>query len=146
MDILNKRLRRLVCVTTLLSDVSKHFDPIGLIAPFRVVAKVMIQSCWKLDLEWNDAVPDDVSRAYTNWKDDMSSLSQLKIPRKVLPTHLYNRASLQVFCDASEKAHVSICCQSKMTSSPQPSSPQPSSPPNARWLRLNLQLSHDSSS
>ena len=47
---------------TLLSDVSKHFDPIGLISQVLVVAKVIIQSCWKLDLEWNDAVPDDVSR------------------------------------------------------------------------------------
>ena len=90
---------------TLLSDVSKHFDPIGLIAPVLVIAKVIIQSCWKLDLEWNDAVPDDVSREYTNWKDDMSSLSQLKIPRKVLPTHLYDGAALRVFCDASEKAY-----------------------------------------
>ena len=90
---------------TLLSDVPKRFDQIGLIAPVLVVAKVIIHSCWKLDLEWNDAVPDDVSRAYTNWKDDMSSLSQLKIPRKVLPTHLYDEASLQFFCDASEKAY-----------------------------------------
>ena len=48
---------------TLLSDVPKHFDTIGSIAPVLVVAKVIIQSCWKLDLEWNDAVPDDVSRA-----------------------------------------------------------------------------------
>ena len=90
---------------TLLNDVSKHFDPIGLIAPVLVVAKVIIQSCWKLDLEWNDAVPNDVSRAYSKWKDDMGSLSQLKIPRKVLPIHLYDEASLQVFCDASEKAY-----------------------------------------
>ena len=35
----------------------------------------------------------------------MSSLSQLKIPRKVLQTHLYDEASLQVFCDGSEKAY-----------------------------------------
>ena len=35
----------------------------------------------------------------------MGSLSQLKIPRKVLPTHLYDEASLQVFCVASEKAY-----------------------------------------
>ena len=48
---------------TLLNDVSKHLDPTGLIAPVLVVAKVIIQSCWKLDLGWNDAVPDDVSRA-----------------------------------------------------------------------------------
>ena len=36
---------------------------------------------------------------------------------------------------------VSIWCQSKITSSPQPSSPT-----NARWLRSNPQLSLDSSS
>ena len=90
---------------TLLSDISKHFDPIGLIAPVLVVAKIIIQSCWKLELEWNDAVPDDVSRSYTNWKDGMGSLPQLKIPRKVLPTHMYDEASLQVFCDASEKTY-----------------------------------------
>ena len=35
----------------------------------------------------------------------MGSLLQLKIPRKVLPTHLYDEALLQVFCDASEKAY-----------------------------------------
>ena len=35
----------------------------------------------------------------------MSALSQLKTTRKVLPTHLYDEASLQVFCDASEKAY-----------------------------------------
>ena len=35
----------------------------------------------------------------------MGLVSQLKIPRKVLPTHLYDEATLQVFCDASEKAY-----------------------------------------
>ena len=35
----------------------------------------------------------------------MGSLPQLKIPRKVLPTHLYEEATLQDFCDASEKAY-----------------------------------------
>ena len=90
---------------TLLSDVSKHFDPIDLQAPILVVAKVIIQSCWMLEFEWNDAIPDNASRAYTNWKDDMCSLSQLKIPRKVLPTHLYDEATVQVFCDASEEAY-----------------------------------------
>ena len=126
-----------------LSDVSKHFDPIGLIAPVLVVAKVIIQSCWKLDLEWNDAVADDVSWACTSWKDDMSALSQLKIPRKVLPTHLYDEASLQVFCDASEKAYGAcvylVSVKDDIVSSTLTS-------PNARWLRSNPQLSLDSSS
>ena len=74
-------------------------------SPVLVVAKAIVQSCWKLDPELSDAVPDDVSRAYTNCKADMSSQSQLKIPRKVLQTLLYNEAALQVFCDASEKAY-----------------------------------------
>ena len=45
------------------------------------------------------------SRAYTNRIDDMGSLPQLKIPQKVLPTHVYYEASLQVLCYASEKAY-----------------------------------------
>ena len=57
-------------------------------APLRVFAKVIIQWCWKFDLEWNELVQDDVSRAYTNWKDNMGLLSQLNIPRKVLRVHL----------------------------------------------------------
>ena len=122
----------------LLSDVSKLFDPIGLIAPVLVVAKVSIQSCWKLDIEWNDAVPDDVSRAYTNWNDDMSSLSQLKIPQRVLPPTCTTKHPCKSFVMPRKKfmVPVSIWCQSKMTSYP-----QPSSPPNARWLRSNPQLS-----
>ena len=73
----------------------------------------------------------------------MSSLSHFKKPRKVLPTHLYDEASLQVFWMPRRRhmVPVFIWCQSTMISSP-----QPSSPPNARWLRSNLQLSHDSSS
>ena len=49
---------------TLLSDVSKHFDPIGLIAPVLVVAKIIIQSCRKLDLEWNDSPRRCVTRIH----------------------------------------------------------------------------------
>ena len=63
---------------TLLSVVSKHFHPIGLIAPVLVVAKVIIQSCWKMALECNDAVPDDVSRAYTHWKEAWIYLVSVK--------------------------------------------------------------------
>ena len=92
-------------IRTLLSDVSKHFDPIGLIAPVLEIAKVTNLSCWKLNLEWNDAITDIVSRAYTNLKNDMGPLTQIKIHPKVLPTHLYNEVSLQVFCDASENAY-----------------------------------------
>ena len=75
------------------------------ITPVLIVDKVIIWWCWKLDIEWNDAVPDDVSRAYTNFKDDIGSLSQFITPQKVLLTHLYDEPSLPVFCDASEKAY-----------------------------------------
>ena len=78
-----------------------------------------------------------MSRAYTNLKDDMGSLSHLKSPRKVLPTHLNDDAS----CKSSvthRKKHflfVFIWSQSKLTSSPQPSFPA-----SAWWLQSNPQL------
>ena len=86
---------------TLLSNVSKHFDPIGLIAPILVVAKVMIHSCWKLDLEWNDAMCHGHTR---NGRMTWARCHNSRHPERCYQP-LYDETTLQVFCDASEKTY-----------------------------------------
>ena len=44
----------------LLSDLSKIFDPLGLISPVIMVAKILFQSLWLESLSWDDEVPVDV--------------------------------------------------------------------------------------
>ena len=40
---------------------AKMFDPIGLIAPFSVRSKLILQSLWTKDVGWNEDIPIGVS-------------------------------------------------------------------------------------
>ncbi|GJQ78894.1 hypothetical protein Trydic_g65 [Trypoxylus dichotomus] len=44
----------------LLSDISKIFDPLGLLSPVVVNAKLLIQKIWQLNLSWDDVVPESI--------------------------------------------------------------------------------------
>lgn len=43
---------------TILSSISQIFDPLGLVGPAMIQAKLLIQSLWKLELGWGEEIPD----------------------------------------------------------------------------------------
>ncbi|CAG9109013.1 unnamed protein product [Plutella xylostella] len=45
---------------TILSVLSQIYDPLGLLAPAVIQAKILLQQLWLLKIGWDDAVPDDV--------------------------------------------------------------------------------------
>ena len=49
---------------SLLSIASRIFDPIGLLSPFTVKAKILFQDLWKRGLEWEDQLDEEVA---TQW-------------------------------------------------------------------------------
>lgn len=42
-----------------LSKISKLFDPICLIAPILVTAKILMEKVWLIEVEWNGILPQD---------------------------------------------------------------------------------------
>ena len=78
------------------------FDPLGLISPFTVRAKVLLQRIWNLKISWDEPLPDEIIKKWFDWLGDVFLISQIKIPRW---SGLKKSSQLQlhIFCDASEE-------------------------------------------
>ncbi|GJQ65267.1 hypothetical protein Trydic_g22045 [Trypoxylus dichotomus] len=63
----------------LLSDISKIFDPLGLLSPVVVNAKLLIQKIWQLNLSWDDVVPESIKDSWLNFTDELKSLRKNSI-------------------------------------------------------------------
>lgn len=86
------------------SVVSQIFDPLGLLSPVIITAKVLLQKLWLLKLGWDDEVPRDVIQMWQQFSNALPLLNTLRIPRHVLgnnPEYL----ELHIFTDASETAY-----------------------------------------
>lgn len=91
----------------ILSCASKLFDPLGWIAPFVILTKMILQKLWKLQLSWDDPVPEEIDQKWKILCKEVKLLNSIHIPRKVLlPDYL--RCTLHGFCDASEKGYAAV--------------------------------------
>ncbi|CAG7823874.1 unnamed protein product, partial [Allacma fusca] len=45
---------------SLLSDISKIFDPLGWLSPITIRTKILFQSLWALKISWDEALPSNV--------------------------------------------------------------------------------------
>ena len=89
---------------SILSQISKLFDPLGLLGPTVVLAKILIQQLWKLQLEWDTPVPPEIQDFWIKFKQQLQLLNDVKFNRFILipdPSEI----QLHGFCDASEKAY-----------------------------------------
>ncbi|GFY41865.1 DUF1758 domain-containing protein [Trichonephila inaurata madagascariensis] len=45
-----------------LSEIARVFDPLGLLSPCVVFMKILLQKLWKLNLEWDEPIPEDLNK------------------------------------------------------------------------------------
>lgn len=89
---------------TILSIVARLFDPLGLLAPTIVVAKIIIQRLWTLGITWEDDVPEPVRSTWQDYHRTLVALESLRFDRWI---GMREGAHLQLhgFADASETAY-----------------------------------------
>ncbi|GFS38359.1 uncharacterized protein TNIN_392731 [Trichonephila inaurata madagascariensis] len=46
-----------------LSEIARVFDPLGLLSPCVVFMKILLQEPWKLNLEWDEPIPEDLTNS-----------------------------------------------------------------------------------
>ena len=95
-----------------LSLISRIFDPLGLISPFTLQAKIIFQKIWRLGLSWDDTLPETLASEFQSWIQSSHALANLKFPRAYFPDSqwkpLINKMQLHAFGDASELAYGAV--------------------------------------
>lgn len=90
---------------SILSEIAKIFDPLGLVGPVITSAKIFMQALWQLKLDWDESLPQS---QYTDWfhnRFQLIKLNDLQIQRCVLPLKDVSDVEIHGFCDASQSAY-----------------------------------------
>ena len=86
------------------------FDPLGFVVPYIVVARKLLQECWKAGKSWTQPLDPDVEKRWLKWLDHLPALSSVTVPRVLYSGHLsdHDKRELHVFCDASEQGYAAV--------------------------------------
>ena len=95
--ITNSLTQRLV-----LSLVSKVLDPIVLVPPFVVGARLLCKDVWLITTQqWNDDFPQDMVQRFLVWSADLPKLENIKSPRSYF-SGPFDNIELYMFGDSSQ--------------------------------------------
>jgi len=114
----------------ILSQISSLFDPLGLVGPIVIRAKILMQKLWQLQCDWDKPVPIEVKNEWKSYLSSLNYLRELEIPRYLgteikyeIQIHGFADASLLAYgaclyirCSSIDNVHVTklICAKSKI--------------------------------
>ena len=90
-----------------LKRIATLFDPLGMLSPFIVGAKVLMQEIWIAGMDWNDILPEELSMKIKSWFMELPKLCRLRVPRR-LQLKEATSVTLQVLVDASQDAYGAV--------------------------------------
>ena len=89
----------------IVSNVARTFDILGWISPSVLVMKLLYQQLWKLNIGWDDPVPEHITNIHSQWKEQLPLLAKRQLPRCYF--HVDSQPltqELHCFSDASQRA------------------------------------------
>lgn len=88
----------------ILSKTAQVFDPLGLVSPVIVKAKILLQQCWSLKIGWDDVLPKNICNSWFQIVHELGHLNNIQIPRNVIQVKP-KQIQLHGFGDASQSAY-----------------------------------------
>ncbi|GFT02924.1 integrase catalytic domain-containing protein [Trichonephila clavipes] len=92
----------------MLQTIGKIFDPLGLLSPFTIRIKCLIQELWIKKITWDDILPPKLKEKWLIRCKELPLLDNLRIPRLVLDStndEVSDLIEIHIFCDASKLAY-----------------------------------------
>lgn len=95
---------KIITKRNILKTISRIYDPLGFLGPFIITSKILMQTIWKENLEWDSILPDNLQSEWISWVSDIKSLNEFSLPRCILENSQMP-VQLHVFADASPRAY-----------------------------------------
>ena len=89
---------------SVLSTIAKMYDPLGMMAPIIIRAKIIMQEMWVSSCDWDDPLPDCIVAKWKQFQLEVSSLTNCSMDRYVLLPNV-TKMELHTFADASIAAY-----------------------------------------
>ncbi|XP_063636012.1 uncharacterized protein LOC134806617 [Cydia splendana] len=101
---INIQLNEKVTKRHILSVISQIFDPLGLVNPCIVEAKIVMQRLWIEKSSWDQEVSQEIKEMWLSFVNTLPLLNYLMVPRWVIADNSVSH-EIHVFSDASERAY-----------------------------------------
>ncbi|XP_062533973.1 uncharacterized protein LOC134202990, partial [Armigeres subalbatus] len=90
-----------------LSDIGRLFDPLGLLGPIIALAKMIMQDIWRLRLDWDETLPDELMHHWQNFREELPAIN-IKQKRRCVVQSKATWIELHGFSDASKRAYGAV--------------------------------------
>ncbi|XP_073950071.1 uncharacterized protein [Choristoneura fumiferana] len=57
------------------------FDVFGFLSPFIIQGRIMLQDTWRLDIGWDNEIPNDIYKKWCEWIELLKIINKIRVPR-----------------------------------------------------------------
>jgi len=101
------QVKKLPTRRNILSIMSSLFDPLGMVAPYTLQARMILQELCRMKVGWDDDIPQQQQKEWESWTSDLEKLDRLEVDRCLKPETITHPDKVQLhhFADASNKGY-----------------------------------------
>lgn len=85
-----------------LSVTSQLFDPLGMLLPVSIKARLALQNLWRLKVDWDEVIPIEYQQTWQSILNDLVKCRDIQFPRQVTDCQ---EVTIHAFSDASTVAY-----------------------------------------
>lgn len=89
----------------ILSEIATVFDPLGLLGPVIIKAKIIMQNLWHIRADWDEPLPENIREEWQGYRKGLQLVDTIAIPRRIIGNEKLRTFQVHGFADASLKAY-----------------------------------------
>ncbi|XP_065162139.1 uncharacterized protein [Atheta coriaria] len=102
---INRNVSTKITKRSILSDISKIFDPLGWLSPVIIIIKLQILKLWSDKIDWDENLNEENTEKWQLFCRQLPDIESIQLQRWVSTTANMEQHG---FCDASEKAYGAV--------------------------------------